>query len=277
MRGVNFISRHWRKFDSLFSLSSRLDVSWGAPDGWDPVVKWKEVAALDTDMTTRTTQFELEALQCKSLLVSEIYASIQGESTHAGRRCTFVRLTGCPLRCSWCDSAYAFRGGERMSLESIIDRVNDLGISLIEVTGGEPLAQSDCLPLLKALCDLGCEVLLETSGALDISDVDPRVKRIVDLKCPASGEVDANRFENYEFLGKGDEIKCVIANRDDFDWAVGVVRDYSLAERVPVLFSPVTGFLDPAQLAAWIQEEGLDVRLQLQLHKYLWPDVERSV
>ncbi len=206
------------------------------------------------------------------LKITEIFRSVQGESDLAGWPTTFVRLTGCPLRCVWCDSAYAFHGGEWMSLEDILDRVEENGVRHVCVTGGEPLAQKRCLPLLERLCEAGYTVSLETSGALDVSGVDPRVIKILDLKAPASGEQARNRWENLECLQPRDQIKFVIADRADFDWAASEVRGRKL-ERWQVLFSPVWQELAPDTLAGWILESGLDVRLQLQLHKYLWGDV----
>lgn len=211
------------------------------------------------------------------LLVSEIYASIQGESSFAGMPCAFVRLTGCPLRCSWCDTEYAFSGGTRMALSEIVARVEGMGLPLVEVTGGEPLAQPECLALLRALCDAGREVLLETSGALDISGVDPRVVKIVDVKCPGSGEERSNRWENLAALGARDEVKFVLAGRGDYDYARRVIGERGLAGRAGLLFSPVHGALDPAELARWIGEDRLAVRMQLQLHKILWPSAVRGV
>lgn len=220
----------------------------------------------------------LPALNERTLLVNELYRSIQGESTWAGLPCAFVRLTGCPLRCVWCDTEYAFTGGRRLSIEEILSEIAYMDVPLVEVTGGEPLAQPGCLPLLKALCDAGFTVLLETSGALDVAPVDPRVVKIMDLKCPGSGEVEANRWENLDHLGPRDEIKFVLADRRDYEWARDVIRDRRLADSGrPLLFSPVHASLNPADLAAWILEDALPVRLQLQLHKYLWPDKTKGV
>ncbi len=207
-----------------------------------------------------------------SLVVTEIYASIQGESTFAGRPCVFVRLTGCPLRCDWCDTEYAFTGGERMTLEEILRRVKSHGMGLVEVTGGEPLAQSECLTLLARLVNAGYETLLETSGALDVSKVDPRVVKIMDLKCPGSGEEASNRWENLAALTPRDEIKFVIKDRADYQWAERVVRERGWAGRHVVLFSPVKGALDPADLAAWMIADRSSARLQIQMHKILWPN-----
>ncbi|HUF77457.1 MAG TPA: 7-carboxy-7-deazaguanine synthase QueE [Thermoanaerobaculia bacterium] len=206
------------------------------------------------------------------LRVTEIFHSIQGESTFAGRPCVFVRLTGCQMRCRWCDTEYAFHGGEWRSREEVVAEVAGYGCSLVEVTGGEPLLQPGTLPLLAELCDRGYEVLLETGGGLDVSEVDPRVRRIVDVKCPGSGEAEANRWENLDLLRPTDEVKLVIAGEADYLWARRVVEERRLAERCPVLFSPVAGELAPQELAEWILRDRLPVRFQLQLHKLLWGD-----
>ncbi|MDP2822406.1 MAG: 7-carboxy-7-deazaguanine synthase QueE [Sulfuritalea sp.] len=205
-----------------------------------------------------------------SLRVTEIFHSIQGESSRVGLPTVFVRLTGCPLRCVWCDTAYAFSGGESLAIDDIVQRVAGFDCATVCVTGGEPLAQKNCLPLLAALCDAGHSVSLETSGALDIGEVDARVARIVDLKAPGSGEQTKNRWENLDLLTAHDELKFVLASREDYDWAVSACRQHRLFERCPVLFSPVQGQLDPAMLAQWILDDLLPVRFQLQLHKVLW-------
>lgn len=204
------------------------------------------------------------------LRITEIFHSIQGESSRIGLPTVFVRLTGCPLRCSWCDTEYAFNGGEMTTIATVLERVAAFSCPTVCVTGGEPLAQKNCLPLLAALCDAGHSVSLETSGALDIDGVDPRVARIVDLKAPGSGEVARNRWENLGLLTAHDELKFVLASREDYDWAVATCHQHRLFERCPVLFSPVQGQLDPAQLAQWILEDHLPLRFQLQLHKVLW-------
>ena len=205
-----------------------------------------------------------------SLRVTEIFHSIQGESSRVGLPTVFVRLTGCPLRCAWCDTAYAFSGGESLAIAEILQRVAAYNCITVCVTGGEPLAQNDCLPLLAALCDAGHSVSLETSGALDIGGVDRRVARIVDLKAPGSRESEKNRWENIGLLTATDELKFVLASRNDYDWAVLTCRQHRLFECCPVLFSPVQGQLDPAHLAQWILDDHLPVRFQLQLHKLLW-------
>lgn len=204
------------------------------------------------------------------LRISEIFHSIQGESSRVGLPTVFVRLTGCPLRCVWCDTDYAFSGGEMLPLSEVLQRIAAFGCKTVCVTGGEPLAQKACLDLLRALCDAGYSVSLETSGALDISEVDPRVARIMDLKAPDSGEADKNRWENLPLLTAHDEVKFVLASAADYDWAVDVVRREHLSERCPVLFSPVQGQLSPATLADWVVRDHLPVRFQLQLHKVLW-------
>lgn len=206
------------------------------------------------------------------LRITEIFASIQGESTWVGLPTVFVRLTGCPLRCSWCDTAYAFTGGESRSLDEVLAEVARHGLKHMCVTGGEPLSQKGCLPLLSALCDAGYAVSLETSGALDIGAVDPRVSRIMDLKAPGSGEVERNLYDNIAQLKADDEVKIVLANADDYAWAKQQIATHRLAERCTVLLSPVAGELDPAQLAEWIVRDRLPVRFQLQLHKILWND-----
>ena len=205
-----------------------------------------------------------------TLRVTEIFHSIQGESGRVGLPTVFVRLTGCPLRCVWCDTDYAFSGGESMAIADIMQRVAGFNCATVCVTGGEPLAQKSCVSLLAALCDAGHSVSLETSGALDIGGVDPRVARIVDLKAPGSGEQAKNRWENLDLLTCHDELKFVLASRNDYDWAVSACRQRRLFDRCPVLFSPVQGQLDPAQLAQWILDDRLPVRFQVQLHKLLW-------
>lgn len=207
------------------------------------------------------------------LRVTEIFFSVQGESTHAGWPCVFVRLTGCNLRCRWCDTAYAFSGGQRMSIDEVIQRVASHGCKRVEITGGEPLLQRGTPALARALLALGYEVLCETSGERDIDLLPPGVRRIVDLKAPGSREAHRNDWANVARLRAGDEVKIVVADRADFDWALGVVREHDLTRRVPVHVSPVYGELAPAELAEWLVASGVDLRLNLQLHKVLWGDV----
>jgi len=206
-----------------------------------------------------------------TLLVHEIYASIQGESTFAGLPCTFVRLTGCNLRCVWCDTPAAFHGGTRMTRQEVLARAVALGTPLVELTGGEPLLQSGAIPLLRELCDAGKQVLLETSGEACIADVDPRVHKIMDLKAPGSGECHRNRWSNLEHLTRRDEIKFVLADRADYDWMKAAIREHRLEDKVGTLLaSCVFGSLSPKDLVAWVLEDRLRVRVQLQMHKYIW-------
>ncbi|MDY0011530.1 MAG: 7-carboxy-7-deazaguanine synthase QueE [Rhodocyclaceae bacterium] len=208
--------------------------------------------------------------QAPSVRLTEIFLSVQGESSRVGLPTVFVRLTGCPLRCTWCDTSYAFSGGTSRSIPEIVAEVGGLLTQHVCVTGGEPLAQKACLALLTALCDAGHSVSLETSGALDISPVDPRVSRIMDLKAPGSGEVARNRAENIPLLTAHDELKIVLADEADYQWAREQIRQHDLTARCPVLLSPVQGRLQPALLAEWILRDRLAVRFQLQLHKVLW-------
>ena len=205
-----------------------------------------------------------------ALRLTEIFFSLQGEATRAGLPTVFVRLTACPLRCVWCDTTYSFSGGESATIDSILAEVAKHPARQVCVTGGEPLAQRECLPLLCALCDAGYEVSLETSGALDIAGVDPRVARIMDLKAPDSGECARNRWDNLTLLTEHDEIKIVVASRTDYEWARELIRERRLDTLCPVLLSPAQGLVDPTALAEWILEDGLNVRFQLQLHKLLW-------
>lgn len=207
-----------------------------------------------------------------SLRVTEIFRSLQGESRTVGLPTVFVRLTGCPLRCAWCDTAYAFTGGLRKTIEEILAEVARLQARHVCVTGGEPLAQPDCLPLLDALVEAGYEVSLETSGALDVAGVHPKVVKVMDLKPPGSGEAAANRFENLAHIRPADQIKFVIRDETDYLWARDQVREHRLSDRCEVLFSPVAGEQDPTELAERILNDHLDVRFQIQLHKYLWGD-----
>jgi len=212
------------------------------------------------------------------LRVHEIYASVQGESTHVGRPCVFVRLTGCNLRCTWCDSEFTFTGGEHRQIAEVVDEALAFGIDLVEVTGGEPLAQRQCIPLLEQLVARGAEVLLETSGSISTEHVPPEVRVILDLKPPDSGEVDQNDFTNLARLRPHDEVKFVLASRRDFDWAVEVIRREGLDQRVAaVLLSPVWGALEPAELVDWMLASKVPARLGLQVHKVIWDPDARGV
>ncbi|MES2355194.1 MAG: 7-carboxy-7-deazaguanine synthase QueE [Pseudomonadota bacterium] len=204
------------------------------------------------------------------LRINEIFFSLQGETSRIGLPTVFVRLTGCPLRCGYCDTAYAFHEGASQPLQQILDTVAGYQAHYVTVTGGEPLAQKDCHKLLTALCDANYSVSLETSGAIDISLVDPRVSRIVDIKTPGSGELDKNRWTNLDFLTPHDEVKFVLCDKADYVWAVETIKSHRLSERCPVLLSPVHGALSAKELAEWILADRLPVRMQIQLHKYLW-------
>lgn len=210
------------------------------------------------------------------LRVTEIFRSIQGESTHAGRPCTFVRLTGCPMRCVWCDSEYTFTGGEHFTLDDVMREVHSLGCKLVEVTGGEPLAQKEAFKLVRRLCDEDFEVLVETGNYVSTDGLDPRAKVILDIKCPASGEETRNDWSNLERLREDlDEVKFVVAGEDDWLYAKRIIEEQHLETRTrAILISPVWGQIDLQQLANWVAGSGLNVRMQLQLHKYIWgPDV----
>jgi len=211
------------------------------------------------------------------LRVTEIFRSIQGESTHAGRPCTFVRLTGCPMRCVWCDSEYTFTGGDHFTIDQIMAQVDSFGVKLVEVTGGEPLAQKKCFDLIARLCDSGYEVLVETGGYVSTEGLDPRAKVILDIKCPASGEESRNDWSNLERLrADKDEVKFVISDEGDWQYAKKVIAENELETRAKaVLISPAWGQLNLEDLANWIASSGLNVRMQLQLHKYIWgPEVQ---
>ena len=213
------------------------------------------------------------SMENHSLRITEIFHSLQGETTTTGLPTVFVRLTGCPLRCDYCDTAYAFEGGEKKAIQEILNTVADYQTDFITVTGGEPLAQPQCIELLKQLCDLGYRVSLETSGAMSTQDVDPRVIKIVDLKTPGSGEVGRNLYENINYLQPEDEVKFVICDRKDYDWSCMQIDRLRLPDTgAEILFSPSQGQLSPKQLAQWILEDRLKVRMQLQTHKVIWGD-----
>ncbi|MEL0081610.1 MAG: 7-carboxy-7-deazaguanine synthase QueE [Gammaproteobacteria bacterium] len=206
------------------------------------------------------------------LKITEIFHSLQGESLTSGLPTVFVRLTGCPLRCSYCDTSYAFSGGHLLSIGEIISQVVAFNTPYVTVTGGEPLAQAECLKLLTGLCDRGLRVSLETSGERDIAPVDPRVIKVMDLKTPSSGESHRNRLANIDHLLADDQIKFVIGDQKDYLWTVGKIREYGLEQRCHLLLSPVAGKINPADIAAWMLADNLPARLQLQLHKLLWGD-----
>lgn len=214
----------------------------------------------------------------RKLTVNEIYASIQGESTWAGERCVFVRLTFCDLRCSYCDTEYAFYEGDKRLLDDIVSEVVACDCPLVEITGGEPLLQPNVLPLMTELCDRGLAVLIETSGSHDIGAIDPRVHRIMDLKTPSSGECERNLIENIPLLNDRDEVKFVIGSEEDYLWARGKITEHRLIERCrSVLMSPVFGRIEPSSIVGWILRDKLDVRFQLQMHKFIWEPSARTV
>jgi len=227
-----------------------------------PLQPFKSVSEIASNLSQRT-----------AIRIAEIFYSLQGESSRMGLPTVFIRLTGCPLRCRYCDTTYAYAGGSILFINEILDQVARYETDYVTVTGGEPLAQKACLPLLKQLCDRGYQVSLETSGALDVSGVDHRVKKVVDLKTLGSGEEFRNRYENLQVLSPHDEIKIVICDRQDYEWAREKLRGYDLTSYCEVLFSPCSGQLDPAVLANWILEDQLPVRFQIQLHKVLWGNV----
>jgi len=205
-----------------------------------------------------------------SLRITEIFYSLQGETNRVGLPTVFIRLTGCPLRCTYCDTAYAFTGGETLAISKILEQVASYGARYVTVTGGEPLAQKNCIILLRELCDAGYEVSLETGGAMDIAAVDARVMRVVDIKTPGSGELSKNRWENLPLITPHDEIKFVLCDEADYLWAKELIAHHQLAAKCPILFSPVHGAMNPTHLAEWILRDRLPVRLQVQLHKILW-------
>lgn len=212
------------------------------------------------------------------LKVNEIFHSIQGEGASAGLPCVFVRLTYCNLRCTYCDTEYAFYDGKDLSISEVINEVKKYDCRLVEITGGEPLVQMrECLDLMKYLCDEDFEVLIETGGSLSIKNIDPRVKIIMDLKCPSSGMEKKNLYDNLDFLKSNDELKFVIGNREDYDWTLDVIKKYELANKFGILFSVVFGELEPVQLVNWILENKLTVRFQLQMHKFIWHPETKGV
>ncbi|OQK18100.1 7-carboxy-7-deazaguanine synthase [Methyloprofundus sedimenti] len=212
-------------------------------------------------------------MKSDDLRISEIFYSLQGESRSVGIPTVFIRLTGCPLRCQYCDTSYAFSGGEMRSLASIIDQVAQYNTRYITVTGGEPLAQRGCLELLKQLADKNYSVSLETSGAIDVSSVDVRIDKVMDLKTPASAEEHRNRYNNLQYLNSKDQIKFVICNAEDYAWSKAKMAEHELTQKCEILFSPSLGQQDPTELAEWILADQLPVRFQVQLHKFLWGDV----
>jgi len=211
------------------------------------------------------------------LKINEIFHSIQGESTSAGRPCVFVRLTGCNLRCTYCDTEYAFFDGKEMPVKDVVNEVEKYNCMLVEITGGEPLMQKECLLLMKSLCDEGFEVLLETAGNMPIENIDSRVKIIMDLKCPSSGMMDKNLYDNIAHLKNTDEVKFVMGSREDYEWSKNISNKYELKNKCVILFSCVFDKLEPLTLINWILEDKLDVRFQLQMHKYIWHPETKGV
>ena len=237
----------------------------------------RSVIALSQIFNARTFALFMSERE-KTLTINEIYHSLQGESTWAGRPCVFVRLTFCDLRCNYCDTEYAFYEGKKQTLNEIMEAVEGFHCPLVEITGGEPLLQKNVLLLMSMLCDAGQTVLLETSGAHDISKVDRRVHRIMDLKTPGSGEVEKNLWSNIDHLESGDEVKFVIGSREDYEWSCKKVRRFNLPKRChAVLFSPIFGRIDPREIVEWILADRLDVRFQLQMHKFIWTPTQRGV
>ncbi|RMH08377.1 MAG: radical SAM protein [Nitrospirae bacterium] len=219
----------------------------------------------------------LQIIPAARLRITEIFHSIQGESTHMGRPCVFIRLAGCPLRCTWCDTTYAFHDGAEMDLATVMGRVREIDCRLVEITGGEPLSQPMVFPLITWLCNEGFEVLIETSGAVDVTPVDVRAQLILDLKCPGSGMTERMQWANLDHLQPHDQVKFVIRDRKDYCWARDIMTQYRLTERCTVLVGPVFGELEPRLLAEWVLADRLPVRMQLQLHKYIWDPAQRGV
>lgn len=218
-----------------------------------------------------------QATAKKLLKINEIFYSIQGESSLAGLPCVFVRLTYCNLRCTYCDTEYAFYEGTDYTIDQVLSEIKKYNCNLIEITGGEPLVQKEVLHMMKILCDLGYEVMIETGGSLSIQEIDNRVKVIMDLKCPSSKMVEKNLYENISYLKQNDEIKFVIGNREDYDWSKDIIDKYSITEKCSILFSNVFTELEPVQLAEWILNDNLKVRFQIQMHKYIWSPTKRGV
>ena len=221
-------------------------------------------------MNSHVNKQNLPDIEVATLRISEVFVSLQGEADSVGIPTVFIRLTGCPLRCQYCDTSYAFTGGEKQSVDSLVTQVADFDVRYVTVTGGEPLAQPGCLGLLTQLCDAGFRTSLETSGAMDVSGVDSRVIKVLDVKTPGSGEVDKNHFENFDYLSQQDQVKFVICDRQDYEWACIALKEYRLAQRCDVLFSPSHEQLAARELADWIVTDRLPVRFQIQLHKYIW-------
>lgn len=211
------------------------------------------------------------------LKVNEIYFSIQGEGTKAGLPCVFIRLTYCNLRCTYCDTEYAFYDGKDMTMEQVLEEVKKYGCNLVEVTGGEPLIQKECIPLMTELCNLGYEVMIETGGSLPIKNIDPRVKVIMDLKCPSSKMTKKNHYDNISYLKDFDEVKFVIGTREDYEWSKQMIEQYQLDKKCIVLFSPVFGSIEPVNIVDWLLEDKLNVRFQLQMHKFIWDPATKGV
>lgn len=211
------------------------------------------------------------------LKVNEIYFSIQGEGTKAGLPCVFIRLTYCNLRCTYCDTEYAFYEGKDMTMEQVLEEVKNYGCNLVEVTGGEPLIQKECIPLMTELCNLGYEVMIETGGSLPIKNIDPRVKVIMDLKCPSSKMTKKNHYDNISYLKDFDEVKFVIGTREDYEWSKQMIEQYQLDKKCIVLFSPVFGSIEPVNIVDWLLEDKLNVRFQLQMHKFIWDPATKGV
>jgi len=226
---------------------------------------------------SNTVNNKLPVEKDNSLRINEIFYSIQGESTYAGMPCVFVRLTYCNLRCSYCDTEYAFLEGEYKSFEEILSKIKKYNCSLVEITGGEPLVQKNVLPFMKLLCDNGYKVLIETGGHMDISVIDHRVKRIMDIKCPASGESEKNYWQNLDFIKESDQIKFVISDRTDYEWAKDIIEKYELDKKCPLLMSPNFKKMNNKTLVKWILANQLNVRFQLQMQKYIWPPDQRGV